>query len=443
MKNSLKRLLQALISLTLAISLFAVLPQSVESVGDVGDIEVSISPIMSVADIEAAIQGAINNSAGYDTINVTGRKTDADDNLMINIPAGVTVKWGAEYAGAAPSNPDGFIDLSGNGVFDVVSGGSLTMDGDGGRVIKANKGISVVVSGGLVEVLSEAGYAIDAVDSVSVSGGTVKSIFSSSIVTSGIDSIVAISGGLVQSASVAIQANGFVYVSGGKVITTSYYSNGCAIGVGTPGSAVTVSGTAEVEAAGNGGVAIYAMNNTAVIVFGGTIKAGGVNGVAIKALSGGILIDGGVVKATGVGGIAIDSYESPVSIHKGAVTAEGAGGIAVRTGGGLLLNQSLSSSAGSFFGLEAPELQQTSSPAYVKNDLDASLLAGSGEVGGNDGGSGEVGGNDGGSGEVGGSDSGSGGGGIPVHVGGGSGGSGGGMPVYIGEVEVNGGVVSS
>ena len=71
-----------------------------------------------VATIGAAIQTKLNTMSAGDVLTVTGSKTDANVTLNITIPAGVTVKWNANYAATIGIT---LIALSGDGAFEVVS----------------------------------------------------------------------------------------------------------------------------------------------------------------------------------------------------------------------------------------------------------------------------------------------------------------------------------
>jgi hypothetical protein len=60
--------------------------------------DVVITETMSVAEIEAAIQDAIDSTTSPVIVTVTGSKTDATEKLTITFPAGRSVRWEATYA---------------------------------------------------------------------------------------------------------------------------------------------------------------------------------------------------------------------------------------------------------------------------------------------------------------------------------------------------------
>ena len=222
MRNSSKKALSAILTLALAIGVFAAAPLPAGALGALA--------------LKAAIEGHNHGGVGFldasvsvaegNTVTVTGGVTGVQNTLKLDIDAGVKVYWKAGYSGAinndsswdmdAIYNSKCMIGLSGAGVFEVTEGGSIVNDGTGYAIYaKSPDGIftwdslpSVTVSGGNV---SSKGNCIDGrISRVTVSAGSVKS---------SADAIFAyavnIQGGSVSGSS-AICASS-VHVSGGTI----------------------------------------------------------------------------------------------------------------------------------------------------------------------------------------------------------------------------------
>lgn len=176
----------------------------------------AIVPLSNATDLvtEIATYGLLASvdSGNPNIVEVTGNSTSAAS-ITLNIDSGVTVKWGAAYSSSGNSI---LINLPGDGEFEVITGGSIS-----------------VSSGTAIE-------ATGASAAVTVSGGAVSSAAGNAIRTTGMSSTVTVSGGFVEtrSAEAAIHAAGNVDITGGTVCATTGYAVKNINGSGT----VTVSG---------------------------------------------------------------------------------------------------------------------------------------------------------------------------------------------------------
>jgi len=105
------------------------------------------------------------------TVTVSRGAAGASNRLELDIAAGVTILWKAEYSGWASG--DGLIGVTGEGALEVTDGGVLINNGTGAAIISHGGQSMIEVSGGFVS--SANGYAIAANDGgpVAVSGGFV------------------------------------------------------------------------------------------------------------------------------------------------------------------------------------------------------------------------------------------------------------------------------
>ena len=204
--------------------------------------------------------GTLSASESGDTVTVTGNVTGATNTLAINIDAGVTVLWKADYSGTA-NFPDLLISLSNTGTFNVTVDGNIKNNGDSYAIVNDVSNSKIMVSGGTVNggiqsrgnitvssgtVISEKN--IDAIvgygnssDNVTVSGGTITS--SRDVITVFNSCNLVISGGVLNCVSIYsdnvinITGDPTVTVSGGMLLAKTGYAIGNS-GTGT----VTISG---------------------------------------------------------------------------------------------------------------------------------------------------------------------------------------------------------
>ena len=220
--------------------------------------------------IGAAGTGFASSVSG-NTVTVTGSHTGVTAKLSLNIDAGVTVKWGATISSTA--NITTLISLLGSGTFEVAGGAIAATNCN--AISAENSDVTIIVSSGTVSCSTKPFLAI---------------------YTNGISSKVTISGGMVSTTT-----------------STAVKNEGA-------NSLVTVSGTGQVQATGNGGIAIYTMGNVHVI--GGIVSA--TTGNAIYSGTGStILVDGGMVFAYGNQIIGVNNviYPSCLLGNSGGVVA--------------------------------------------------------------------------------------------------------------------------
>ena len=202
-----KRFLSILLTLCMTL---AMLPAFSIPALAAADETVDITAVMTEAAIKADIQAAIDivDGAGGGTVTVTGSKTDVTAGIDLDIPDGVKVIWRAEYIGELDSSfePDNYLiklnalpgfegdfEVADGGVLSaqisnapglaidvavlgnvIVSGGTVSVEGDGSMAIIINTGI-VKVTDGVVSAAGEDCGAIEVADgSIEVSGGEVS-----------------------------------------------------------------------------------------------------------------------------------------------------------------------------------------------------------------------------------------------------------------------------
>jgi len=284
--------------------------------------DVNLSDYSDVITIQSALDSALGGAVSGESVNVTGSFSGAAERLTLNIPAGVTLIWGAAYSGSLADN---LIVIYGDGIFSVT--GSIVNDAGGVLIASTNADVSIIIDGGTVQTTASSGIAISPNGNMQVNAGTVSAVNGAAIFTF---SGVTISGGVVE----ATDYNGYAIMGGGDVIVSggvvrSNQDGGRAIGIDGD---VAVSGTGLVQADGEGGYAVLAFGNVTVSETG-KVQAGGEEGTAIL-FGGSVTIDGaGMVQANGDGGTAIiipeDAENSGVTINSGTVQAGGDSGAAI------------------------------------------------------------------------------------------------------------------
>ena len=165
-RMGLKKLASALLALAMAVSLFSAIPLTARAATNR-----SVTLGSSLSTNQTNIQNAINASSSGDTVTVTGSVTDTVDTLNLNIKAGVTVNWSAQYTSSS-SNAKVMIALSGSGTFNVT--GSIKNAGAGNAIDSKDINVMEVKSGGSVTSNRYAIYS-SAKTTVIVSGGRVSS----------------------------------------------------------------------------------------------------------------------------------------------------------------------------------------------------------------------------------------------------------------------------
>jgi hypothetical protein len=220
-----------------------------------------------------------NVSADGKTVTITGTVTDAENALVLQIPAGIKVVWEASITSEDFGQP---LVVVLAGVFEVATGGSISAKGEDSAGI-----------------LIPPGYDAE----VNITGGTVS----------------AEGGG-----SSAIQAySGDINVSGGTITATGEASTAVVASTppGYPGfSRANISG-GTITATGDSAVGVVAAGNAEFNITGGNITAAGEDAVAVGAFSGGGgSITGGTITATGE-----DSYALYYDVQQGSTVTVGGG----------------------------------------------------------------------------------------------------------------------
>ena len=264
-------------------------------------IPVDIMQSDTVAQIEEMIQKAITAADGSGTVYVAGGKSDAKETLTLDIPAGVTIKWLANYSGG--DDPDYLIKLintgAGAGTFEIVSGGFITKTGEGAVIYNSVGEVTIKATGGLIEATGEDAIAILTTDGdVSVSGDAlVNSTYGDAISTG--------SGDITVSGNTRVQTRGIIH----PIDETTVFIP-CAI-VTESGNVAISSGT--VAAGGEGGYAVLNKGGDT------TINGGDITGYAyaIFAYNGNVTATGGSILSTG--GSAIYTIAGDITVSGNAI----------------------------------------------------------------------------------------------------------------------------
>ncbi len=245
------------------------------------------------------------------TVEVNGGTVSADGEYDTNYN-----NWGAIWVGGESSTV-------------MVNSGTVSASGEYGCAICAEgESSTITVSGaaevsayGKLNVSNPDGGTIYAAGNVIIEDNAVVEATGESGRAINAYGNVEMSGGTVSAAWSAIYSNGensAVMVSGGTVSAGGGF--GMAVYVKNSGSTVTVSDDAAISADSPYGDAISANGN--IEVSGGTVSAGGEYGCAIGTL-GNVTVSGGTV-ASGIGGFAL-SANGNVEVSDGAVFGCGDG----------------------------------------------------------------------------------------------------------------------
>ena len=128
MQAKLRRPLATLLAAMMVVGLFAAFPPAVGAA--------------NAESLKATIEGFAHGGSGEpltatvsgNTVTVTGSVTGATNKLTLNIDAGTTVRWQADYHGTTSVTASNLIYLEGPGTFDVAAGGVIAADGPGSTV---------------------------------------------------------------------------------------------------------------------------------------------------------------------------------------------------------------------------------------------------------------------------------------------------------------------
>ena len=305
---------------------------------------IDITGLADVTAIKEAIETALG-AEGVTSVTVIGNKTEVDQTLNLAIPDGKTVVWAATFEGDSSFSWN-LISLSGDGTFEVTTGGAVSTSGNSAVAISATGTSSTVtVSGGTVSSTGENGRAIYTVGEspeVTVSGGTVSATAAGGIAiyTTGTNATVAVSGtGKVQATAAggyAIETYGNVEVKDSAEVTAT---TGHAITTRGESSTATISGSLAIHAIGAGSTVTVSGG----VVFAPSSDVTGASGVVYLPNN-----SGGFTGANGTGVViawtssannrtysmrgTLDIQSSPAHAAYWYNNNEGTGGIAYKNG---------------------------------------------------------------------------------------------------------------
>jgi hypothetical protein len=229
---------------------------TIEIEGPAGPVEIDISELATVEEIQAAIQDELD--AGND-VEVIGAASGLTGNLTLIIPEGRTVTWEAEYAANAG------ILFGGAGDFTISDGKIETSAGTAVNFDSNNFGGIFTVSGGEVITTGSASTAIygnsNGNPTVRVTDGRVQG-GGNAIATASWRMTILIEGGTIHSSSnlvINLQAgNSRLHISGG---TISRGTTGALVSLSGANAEVYVSGSPQIAESG-----IHRQSTTATAV---------------------------------------------------------------------------------------------------------------------------------------------------------------------------------
>jgi hypothetical protein len=244
----------------------------------------------TVSDIKTAIEGAF---AGNNTVTVTGRFKGADTTLTLDIPAGKTVDWQADYSGSITATT-GLIRLNGAGTLNVITSGVITNNADDitTRAVRIDDVCSVTVNGGFISSTGSGIY---------LYGDGSSAVINSGEVTGNTHAVYFFAANASQTVSLT--------VNGGTLRSTG--STGNAVSAQTANSTVIINdGTVTAATSGD---TITLGNNAALTVNGGTIENtrsgytanvvyAGVSSTVYLTGSGGNIVAGGISRRSNATG---------------------------------------------------------------------------------------------------------------------------------------------
>ena len=192
----------------------------------------SVSHAASAVNIAQQVDAIGGLSASYsgDVVTITG-SANRTTNLTLNMDSEVTINWEAILTGSATAN-NYLVTLIGNGTFTIGNGGSIGLTTGAGGTMYVSGGVTLNVTDGTI-TSSGSGSAVTIASGtqnarINVNGGTISSVPSgyaindgSGMTASNNNTQINISDGLVESGSAcAIRSTGIasiVNISGGEV----------------------------------------------------------------------------------------------------------------------------------------------------------------------------------------------------------------------------------
>jgi len=413
MKAKGKRILSAVLALCLVAGLLAVMPVLSSAI----DIDVTIEETDTVAGIQGVLQGLIDGlvASAPAELTVGGSKTDADEDLILNIPDGVTVNWLATYEGEADTSA--LINITGAGTFAVAEGGSVVSTSSFGYAIFSNTAVVTVTDG---TVTSAGGCAVCAYD-ITVSGSTIAGS-AGNVLYAGVNaavsgSTVTVTDGLLTHAVIIAGEN--VTVTDNSVVTADAGAGIIALNrdVTVTDSTVTTEDGTAIQAlstlTGNGavtitdstvsteyGIAINAAgdvnvtdslvtsdeNGSAIITTGGDVTVTGSTvttlegaGWAVRAagdvdVSGSTLTGGFGIVSTGAGAGAVTVAASTVTATAGAAIQTNTGGVTITSG--TVTGKTAGIEAGGAVSIAAGKVEATAGPAVTSRSAGVTVTGG-------------------------------------------------------------------
>jgi len=311
-----------------------------------------------------AISGLSADVAG-NVVIVTGT-AHLTTNLLLNIDAGVTVNWNATLTGNATAN-NYLLTLTGSGAFTLGDGGRISATTGAGGTVYISGGVTLNVTDGAIEspgsgsAVTIAAGTLWAVININGNNGKIASVPNGYAINDGSgmtasinNTIINISAGLVESGSAcAIRSTGIasvVTVSGGEVrnnaasnTNSTIYMNYAPAPNDDRNNIVVSGGIVRTTNAGNQSYVLQSTQN--ILISGGEVRAlagrainlvgnnstatvtGGrvstVSGAAISTATttldevndASVVISGGVIEATGTGtAVRITGANSTVEI---------------------------------------------------------------------------------------------------------------------------------
>ena len=290
------------VAIAVALAILVGLPILIPQATYADNISIDISQSDSVYEIQAKIQAAIDDCPAGDSVIVTGSRTDASEQLKLQLPESVTVVWRARYSGEVTgvenddsSDNTSLLSLTGDcGIFEVAEGGLLVGEGNSAAIEVAGSSMRVNINGGTVSAVSfwaiiatgpgadievyagriSSGWAIitrGAHSCVRVWGGSVEASDECTIYSLGGNSTVSVEGGTVRNSCAYGQA---IYSPSDTVVSiTGGTVSACGNMPTVSASYVSVSGAATVEATGSGSAIKAVRRNAVVNISGGIVSA--------------------------------------------------------------------------------------------------------------------------------------------------------------------------
>jgi len=292
-------------------------------------------------------QGTLDVPTGA-TVTVEGTVTGAETGITLNIGAGATVIWNADFQGVAKTyfvtvTGGGNLDISSSSIVNIGPGGALDIEGagttvtlgSGANIYSGVGGSGILVSADNVSVDVNSGSSVQSLSgngnaAIQIGSGSNNNILNTVINING-GSVASIGGGYAindGAGTGTVSNNTQITVNSGSITAET----ACAIHSTGTGSAVTLNGGTVSNAAGNNAnPAIYmnAGSGDNVTVNGGTVQSTSAAGYAIQT-TGNVSVTGGQITAVNGRCINLVGMNSLATVSGGMVQTTGSG-IAIST----------------------------------------------------------------------------------------------------------------